>query len=308
MVWPAAPRRAMRRSWRCAVAAGCLLTGLARAEAPPAPGSVSKDQCLEAHENAQLLRLDGKLLEAKRALARCTLEGCPNAVRADCTGWLSQVITTLPSVVLAATSERGDENRVRVVMDGTELTRELDGKAIELDPGPHVFRFELAPYPAIEQRVVLREGEHERFVAVSFVSEKKQPTAQTSPAPAAPPAVSAASGPAQRPVPWITYALGGVTLAAMGSATTFGLIALNQRRNKLDSCAPLCSEHDKRDVERPALAADISVAIAVVAGGATIYTYWTRPELRLDRWLARASRLQCSIGPHASYLHYRGDF
>jgi hypothetical protein len=189
-------------------------------------------------------------------------------------------------------------------MDGTELTRALDGKAIELDPGPHTFRFELDPYPAVEQRLVLREGEHERSVAVRFVNEKPAPE---QPAPPAPPA-NAMSVPAQRPIPWVTYALGGVTLAAIGSATTFGLIALNKRSDKLASCAPLCSERDKREVERPALAADISVAIALIAGGATIYTYWTRPELGLHRWLAATPRLSCSLGAQSSFLQYSGDF
>lgn len=256
-----------------------------------------------SHEDAQVLRLDGKLLEAKRALLACIEEGCPNAVRADCTEWMSQVVATTPSVVLAATSERGDETRVRVLMDGKELTQQLDGKSIELDPGPHSFRFELAPYPTIEQEVVLREGEHERALVVRFASAKPKPGPPT---PAAP--LVSAVGPAPRPVPWVSYALGGVTLAAIGSATTFGLIALNERRDKLDSCAPLCSDRQKRDVERPALAADISVAIALISGGAAIYTYWARPERALERWLAKEPRLSCSLGIHASFLRYRGDF
>jgi hypothetical protein len=307
MVWPAALRRITHSLSCCAAAAGCLVPSLARAEAAApraASGGTQKDECLQAHESAQLLRLDTKLVEAKRALAVCSREGCPNAVRADCTEWLSQVNASTPSVVLAATSERGDENRARVSLDGAELTQELDGKAIELDPGPHTFRFELAPYPPVEQRLVLREGEHERSVAVRFANEEPPPKP---PMPSAPP-VGAMSRPAERPVPWITYALGGATLAAIGSATTFGLIALNRRSDKLASCAPLCSERDKRDVERPALAADVSVIIALVAGGATIYTYWTRPQLGLSRWLAATPQLSCSIGARASYLHYRRNF
>jgi hypothetical protein len=250
------------------------------------------------------LRLDAKLVEAQRALGACMVEGCPNAVRADCTEWMSQVAAATPSVVFAATSARGDETHVRVLMDGAEVTLQLDGKAIELNPGPHTFRFELDPYPGIEQEVVLREGERERALAVRFGGPKLESPAP----PAAAPSSVPRGPPLHRPVPWVSVALGGVTLAAVASATTFGLIALGERRDKLDSCAPLCSDRQKRDVERPALAADISVAIALVSGAAAVYTYWTRPELARPSSALKQPRLSCSVGTGASFLRYRGDF
>lgn len=307
MVWLGALDRVTRSFVCCGAAAGCLLPRAAQAEATATPSAVdseSQDECLKAHENAQLLRLDSKLVQAKRALAACAVQACPSAVRDDCTEWMSQVVTATPSVVLAASSERGDETQVRVLMDGSELTRRIEGRAIELDPGAHVFRFELSPYAAVEQKVVLREGERGRVVTVRFARERPEPHALLPPAPGA----NVASAPAHRPVPWITYALGGASLAAIGSATAFGLIALNERSDKLDSCAPLCDGRETRDVERPALAADISVAVALISGGAALYTYWTRPEVALGRWLAKEPRLSCSLGAHASFLRYRGDF
>lgn len=290
---------------RCSAALACATPGPAQADpkATPGAGNELREECLRAHEEAQVLRLESRLVEAKRALAACMLEGCPNAVRADCTEWLPEVVAATPSVVFAATSERGDETHVRVLMDGAELTLQLEGKAIELNPGPHTFRFELAPYPGIEQEVVVREGERERALAVRFGAPKPE----LPPPPAATP-VSVPSGPPHRPVPWVSVALGGVTLAAVASATTFGLIALGERRDKLDSCAPLCSDRQKREVERPAWAADISVAVALVSGAAAIYTYWTRPELARPRAALKEPRLSCSVGSSASFLRYRGDF
>ncbi|HWA76230.1 MAG TPA: hypothetical protein VG937_28015 [Polyangiaceae bacterium] len=301
MVWFGDLPRAVGR---CAVLAGCLLSHGVRAETlVSTPTSAEqREQCLKAHESGQLLRLDGKLVEAKRSLTACAAEACPNAVRADCTAWLAQLAESTPSIVLAATSERGDETRVRVLLDGAELTSNLDGKAIELDPGPHTFRFELSPYPAVERELVLREGERERMLAIRFEHAPAKPLPQSSPVAAAtaPAPPSAAAGP--RPVPWISYALGGLSLAAIGSATTFGLIALHERREKLDGCAPLCSGHDKADVELPALAADISVAVALIAGGAAAYTYWTRPEV------APPPRISISSGTRFALLRYRGEF
>lgn len=299
----------------CAALASCLFSYRAHAEAPvpayPDP-SQQRDLCLKAHERAQLLRLDIKLLEAKQALTECAAEACPNAVRADCAAWLAQLAETTPSIVLAATSDRGDETHVRVLMDGAELTTTLNGKAIELDPGPHTFRFELSPYAAVEREVVLREGEHERMLAVRFASvalPAEPPAAAAAPALAAETSAPGPLSPAPRPVPWLSYALGGLSLAAIGSATTFGLIALHERSDKLDSCAPLCSEHDKEQVERPALIADISVAVALISGGAAAYIYWTRPELAPPaRPLSTLPSFSVSSRARAAFLRYRGDF
>jgi hypothetical protein len=251
-----------------------------------------RSTCLADHEAAQLARLDGKLVEAKRKLGACAVAACPSAVRADCTQWLAEVNNALPSVVLAATSTRGDEVHVRVYLDGAPLTDRLDGKAFELNPGPHRFRFELPPYPAQEETLLLREGERERLVSTRFA---EQPVPVASSVHSAPPPVSPPSAPSSRPIPWITYALGGLAVAAVGTTTYFGLRALAEQREKLDSCAPLCATWEVREVERPALAADISILVAVVAGGGAIYTYWTRPTIP-------------AVPANSAFLSYSGVF
>jgi hypothetical protein len=161
-------------------------------------------------------------------------------------------------------------------LDGAPFASRLDGSALELDPGPHTLRFEHASFPSVEQHVVLREGERDRVISVSFVErESMMPSA---PAPSLR-TVLGSGHPASRPIPWITYVLGGVSVAAVGTATYFGLRALAERRRKLDECAPLCSERDKRDVERPAVWSDVFVGVALVSVGGTLYTYWTRPVI-----------------------------
>ena len=265
-------RRVSRGLWLASLIGVCVS---ARAHAedtrPPEPEEL-RQACLAAHETAQLARLDGKLVLAKQRLGACAVANCPAALRADCTQWLAEVKNAIPSVVLAATSERGDETQVRVFLDGSPLTDRLDGNSFELDPGPHRFRFELAPYAAIEESLLLREGERERLVRVRFVNAA---ALVTPPGPARAPAPAARA----RPVPWITYALGGLSLVALGTTTYFGLHALGEQNDKLDTCAPLCSSAEIREVSRPALAADISLLVAVLAGGGAAYTYWTRPAL-----------------------------
>lgn len=265
-------RRVGRTLWLASLIGSCVC---ARAHAedtrPPEPEEL-RQTCLSDHEAGQLARLDGKLVVAKQRLSACAVANCPAALRADCTQWLAELKNAIPSVVLAATSERGDEARVRVFLDGAALTDRLDGNSFELDPGPHRFRFELAPYAPIEESLLLREGERERLVRVRFVS----PASATLPVgPVAAPVATAS----MRPVPWLTYALGGLSLVALGSTAYFGLHAIGEQSEKLDTCAPLCSSAEMREVSRPALAADISLLVAVLAGGGAIYTYWTRPAL-----------------------------
>ena len=49
----------------------------------------------------------------------------------------------------------GDVTEVRVYLDGALVATQLDGKAIELDPGGHVLRFEHGGLPSVEERVLV---------------------------------------------------------------------------------------------------------------------------------------------------------
>src|SRR6516225_5480178 len=56
------------------------------AEAAP-PADVSKVECVGRHEDAQVVRRQGKLLAARSALLVCSRVSCPPAIRADCVDW-----------------------------------------------------------------------------------------------------------------------------------------------------------------------------------------------------------------------------
>lgn len=287
-------RRAASAAWLATLACSWVAPRARAEDTRPLEPAELRSACLADHEAAQLARLDGKLVEAKRKLGACAFAECPSAVRADCTQWLAEVNNAIPSVVLAATSERGDEAHVHVYLDGAPLTDRLDGKAFELNPGQHRFRFELPPYAPREESLLLREGERERLVSTRFAALTPVAPRATSAA-SAPPPVAPPVAQSSRPVPWITYALGGLAVAAVGTTTYFGLHALSEQREKLDSCAPLCESWEVREVERPALAADISIVVAVLAGGGAIYTYWTRPTVPV-------------IPPNSAFLSYSGVF
>jgi hypothetical protein len=133
----------------------------ASAPSPPTPsGDVTKDQCIEANTKAQSLRRSGKLVSAHAQLAICIDPRCPGIVRNDCTQRLDDLERVQPTIVFDAKDAAGNDlSDVRVSMDGKPLVGRLDGTAIEVDPGPHAFTFDVSGQPSVTRGFVLKEGE-----------------------------------------------------------------------------------------------------------------------------------------------------
>jgi hypothetical protein len=178
-------------------------------------------------------------------------------IRVDCVTWLDEVENSIPSIVLAARSERGDETRVRVVLDGEVVAERLDGRAMELDPGAHELRFELEPYPPVLASILVREGQRNRVIAAWFAQPPLPP-----PPPSPPP------GGAPEP-PTLALVLGGVAVAGVATAAGFGLAALRFRHDRREACAPLCTEDDERALRARAIASDVGLSVALLAAGGT---------------------------------------
>jgi hypothetical protein len=153
----------MRRS-SCLLALAAVI--LTRA---PAVRADEKHECVAAFEEAQQLRMDGKLRAARERLLVCSNERCPALLREDCTKWTSEVIAAMPTVVLGARDPQGrDVASARVRVDGALLAERLDGRPVTLDPGSHTFRFEVAGSPPVEQQALIRVGEKNREITVTI--------------------------------------------------------------------------------------------------------------------------------------------
>lgn len=183
------------------------------------PASADVQACLSASEKGQRARSAGKLREARDLFLVCGSEGCPAMVRRDCSQWQGELITMLPSVVFGAKDKQGrDLFDVTVSMDGETLSRKLDGKSVNVDPGPHTFRFEIAGSPPVIERALVKEGEKTRVIAVTF-NDGSGPAA-TADAAAAPPVPRdhARETPAEARghtvYPWIVVGLGAATMVA----------------------------------------------------------------------------------------------
>jgi hypothetical protein len=132
--------------------------------APPlASGSSAKDRCVEAHTKAQSARRDGKFRAAREELTVCVDAGCPSMVRDDCIQRLDELERVQPTIVFDAKDGTGsDLTAVRVSVDGKLLIGRLDGSALQVEPGPHTFLFEVTGQPSVSRTFVLKEGEKAR--------------------------------------------------------------------------------------------------------------------------------------------------
>jgi hypothetical protein len=147
-------------AFHAALAASCFLASTALAD--------DKQVCSDAYKQAQTLRDAHKLTSAREQLRICGRAECPGFIAKDCAGWLKDVEPRIPSVVLVAKNAAGsDLTEVKVTIDGAPLVTKLDGLAVDVDPGVHVFGFEASDGKA-EQKVVVTEGGKAQRVAATL--------------------------------------------------------------------------------------------------------------------------------------------
>lgn len=155
-----------------------VLVALVAANLGWAPTALAQDDqvkaCAEAYEQAQVTRNSGKLKESEEQLRVCVRDVCPDFVKVDCGQWLSDVRREMPSVILMVTDGSGNEvTDVQVLVDGAVLAQKLDGRALEVNPGPHEFTFERQGTKRAE-RVSIRQGEKNRVIKIELVSRADQ--------------------------------------------------------------------------------------------------------------------------------------
>jgi hypothetical protein len=273
-----------------------LTTTFARAQPP------GKDLCLEPYERGQELRQKGQLRAARDVFRDCTRDACPRAVRVDCAQWSSELVAAMPTLVLQIRDDQGrDIVGVRVSVDGDAIPSYADGRPFECDPGVHVLHIESGDQ-AIEQRVVVREGEKGRTVAVAFkgratpalpsASLPAQPPDQTT----APPFSRDARAVERAPIPALAWVLGGVGVAGLGVFATFAYLGHRQHDELRSSCAPHCSDTEKTPAVTDYAIGDITLGVSVVSLGIATWLTLTRPHATSEPRSARPD-VALLIGP-----------
>jgi hypothetical protein len=239
----------------------CL--GLLTLAAPARAGKMTRDQCISASEDGQLAQMKGRLRVARAKFLSCSDQACPKVVRQDCSTSLEEVDKAMPSIVFGARDASGrDLTDVRVLVDGDELVTHLDGKAVDMDPGPHSIRFESDGLPSHEEKVLVREGEKSRVISVTLGKAVENSARATEP--------SEASAQVHRSPSTATWVVGGIGAAVLAGAGVVGFVALNRRSSLYDRCgrAGTCEQSEVDSVYR---LYDISYVGAGV-GGALLAT------------------------------------
>jgi hypothetical protein len=214
-------------------------------------------------------------------------------VRNDCATWLAEVDQLMPSVVVQARDVHGiDLVDVRVLVDGELVASHLDGLAVAVDPGNHLFQFETQGVPPQQQQLLIREGEKGRALTITL---------------AAPPPPPPEPKPGRR-LPTATYILGGIGIAGMAGFTYFGIKGTLEAWELRDTCGPTktCTDSQVAAVHRELVVADISLAVGLVSLGSALYIYLTdKPAPAPPQ---RAVKPSFAFGPGVARVGLEGSF
>ncbi len=303
-----------------AMAAAVTVARPLLADLPPAP---TKLQCNDAHTQAQPLRRAGQLRAARRELRTCAAPSCPTLVRDECVQWLDEVGRSIPSLVLEAKDQDGnDRSDVRVTLDGQVLAERLDGSAIEIDPGEHDLVFESEGVPPVTRHVVVGVGEKDRHERVTLEVPRAAvppPPPPPAPPPAPPPVeVPAAVAPAPTPAPPVEppppaarTESGSVALCALGFGTASvglvvgsiaGIVSFVQVANIKSQCnGNSCPGSLASSGSNAATIGNVSNVAFALAGAGALLGVLTIP--RSSSPSASAGAVRFAVGPGSLVAH-----
>jgi hypothetical protein len=293
------------------LAVGLLLVG------GPALAQVTKDQCIDANGRAQHLRAEGKLTEAREQLRTCANPACPAIVRGDCTKRFDDLETAQPTIAFEVKDGAGaDVVAVKVTVDGKPLADRLDGTALAVDPGQHVFTFDMAGQAPVTRTLVLTEGvkgRRERIV----LGPAPVPVPEPPPAlPASPPASDLAppgSGGGMGTQKLLGLVAGGVGVAGLAVGGVFGAMTLSEKSQQQSACGSPCSpaSHTQAVNDHSTGMTDGTIAtVGFIAGGAflvggAVLFFTAHPTTQQP---ATGTLLVPSVGPGGGGVLLRGEF
>jgi hypothetical protein len=218
--------------------------------------AIEKAACVTAADEGQRLRKNHKLVEARAQFLVCASGDCPTVVSQDCVQWLGSVERSLASVVVRAHDSSGTELAdVRVLVDGTLLTEHPTTTPIEVDPGPHVVRYEAKGFEPVEEQIVLAEGDRGHMLG-----------GELHPSPAVQPPATARGG----GIPVVAWALGGLSVVGVGSFVTFAAMGQSEQNSLRSTCAPYCSPSQIAPLQTKFTVANVSLVVGAVALGAGV--------------------------------------
>lgn len=223
--------------------------------------AAAQDACMTAFEATQELRKSGKLIEAHEQALSCGQGSCPDVIGKKCREWVTEIDAITPSVVVVVKDREGsDSQEATLQIDGEAHT--LDGRAIKLNPGTHVFVAQLPGEDPLREEILIGEGDANRRIELSYAPEgAPDPTPDGSD-------VAAEEGGIHVLV-WV--GLGVAVAGAVAGGITGGLALAGGSTIDENCNDKLCPESEREDYDRSLLLAHIStVSFAVAGAGAAL--------------------------------------
>lgn len=227
--------------------------------------------CVDAHSEAQVKRDDSDFLAARELFGRCVDNACPEPIRVECGAFLAKLDENMPTVVLTAQDERGNDVRdAKVEVDGKPYLDALTGRATAVNPGSHTFAFVRPDGTRTSVTALILEGVKGRELVGRFGTVPSETSASGS---ASESPKSAASGRKT-----LAYVLGGAGVVALGAFGFFALSGKSELNELRKNCAPSCSDAQASSVSTKYLLADLSLVAAAGLLGGGAYLYFTAPS------------------------------
>jgi len=186
-------------------------------------GAPTTAECLTASEASLKSATDHKLRTERAQLLVCAAATCPEVVRKECLSHVDEVNAEIPTIIFGAKDSTGaDLGAVKVGMDGEPLTDKLDGAALSVDPGQHVFTFEATGLDPVTKTFLIQQSQKDRREQITFEAKAGA---------VAPPR---ASGLGTQKI--LAIAAGGVGLVGLGVGAAFGGLTLSQKSTAVSAC------------------------------------------------------------------------
>jgi hypothetical protein len=258
---------------RCAVfrvATAVLASACALTASATTARADDKSDCAAAYTAGQAQRDSGEFTRARESLALCARPVCKEWMVAECARWLDDVERRQPTVVLFADGAHGElVDIVRVDLDeGKPFAKELDGRALALDPGRHTLAFVARDGTTVSVTKVIAEGQKAVAIKATF---------ETTAVAATPAAVDASASVEPTSRPWRTagWIMGGVGVAGLSVGGIFGLVALNKKSSSHCDASNVCDAGTSSGIKSAALLSDVGFVAGSVllAGGAAILLF-----------------------------------
>jgi len=238
-----------------------LLLGAWAQATPP-----SVQECVAASGAGQEHQKQGALFSARKEFEICSSSSCPQLVSTDCTRWLEEVITAMPSINIVARLNGVDQSAV-VRLDGAPWLDRLTGRPVDIEPGDHDVEVEAGGVKQT-QRLVVVQGEKNRVVVFALTGVVTAPVIPVAVTPQAPSARGFPTWP-------VVFTAGAVAGAA--SFTILGLTGKSQLATLVaQPCASTktCNPAQTAAISRQFLAADISLGVGIASALAAGAFWW----------------------------------